>query len=87
MNFLQSQSEIKIKDIKKVVSHSSYYTIIIQKLYNINTLLREINPKFYLAEPTFSITKTKKVFTSLKRCRFLEIDSNKNFFILKFKNE
>jgi len=86
MELLKANTEIRIKDVKKVVSHSSYYAIVIKKLYSINKILREIDPEFYLAEPSFSITQSKSVFTSLKRCEKIEIDTKSDFFILRCKN-
>lgn len=86
IELLKANTELKIKDVKKIVSHSTYYAIVIKKLYSINKLLREIDPDFYLAEPSFSITKSKSVFASLKRCEKIEIDAKEDFFILRCNN-
>jgi len=87
IDLLRSHSEVTIKDIKKIVSHSSYYAIIIKKVYSINKILREINPNLYLAEPSFSITLSKgNVYTSLKRCELIDIETRKDFFIVRCKN-
>lgn len=84
LDLLKTEPEIKIKDVKKLVSHSSYYAIVIRKLYNFNTLLRELNSEFYLAKPSFSMAD-KTVFSAVKRCPLIEIESRKDFFILRFK--
>ncbi len=87
IELLKNQSELKINDVKKIVSHSSYYAIIIQKIYNINKILREFNPNIYLAEPTFSMTQSKQVFSSIKRCDLIEIETKQDFFIIKFNDK
>lgn len=86
MKLLKDQPELRIKDVKKAISHSSYYAIIIKKLYSINKILRDINPECYLAEPSFSITQSKKVFSSLKRCERIEIEIKSDFFVVRCKN-
>ena len=86
IELIRNQSEIKIKDVKKICSRSSYYAIIITRLYSINKILREINPKLYLAEPGFSITNTKNVFTTLKRCDLIEIESKQDYYLLRYKD-
>ncbi len=83
MELVRNNPEIKIKEVKKIVSHSSY-TIIIKKLYSINKHLREIDNRFYLAEPSFSIAQSS-VFTSLKRCNLVKIESKQDFYILKYE--
>lgn len=87
IDLLKTQAEISIKDVKKLCSHSSYYAIIIRKLYSINNILREINPNVYLAEPHFTLTPSKdQVLTSLKRCELIDIDARKEFFIVRLKH-
>src|SRR3990167_8074985 len=44
MELLKSKPEIKVKDVQKIVHRASYYAIIIQKLYDFNKFLRELNP-------------------------------------------
>ncbi len=87
MELLKAKPDVRIKDVRKIVAHSSYYAFIITKIYNLNEVLREINPTLYLAEPCFSVTSTKDVFTSLKRCKLIEIEAKEHFFILRCKNE
>lgn len=86
LELLKSKPEVKIKDILRIVHRSSYYAIIIKKLYNFNQFLRELNPSFYLAEPCFIMSSERKVYTSLKRCDYVEISSNENFFVLRFND-
>ena len=84
MELLSKEPIVKIKDVKKLLSHSSYYAIIMKKLYSLNKLLEEINPKLYLAKPDFEITQNKEVYNSLKRCELVEIENRKEFFILRY---
>ncbi len=87
LGLLKNQQEIRIKDVKKLVAHSSYYAMILKKMFGINKLLKEINPAFYLAEPTFDVTPGKDVFTVLKRCPSLVIEEKHGFFLLRCTNE
>ena len=87
IELLKDKPDVKIKDVRKIVAHSSYYAFIIKKIYNLNEVLREINPKLYLAEPCFTVTPTKDVFTCLQRCKLIEIETKEHFFIIKCKNE
>jgi len=75
MNLLMKEPEINIKDIKKTISHSSYYDIVIKKIFHINKILQEIHPLLYLAQPHFN-TQTEKVYTALKRCPLKQILHN-----------
>ena len=84
MKLLSENNELRIKDVKKVISQSSYYAIVLRKIYKLNNLLRKINPNFYLAEPHFIFQGDRKVYTALKRCKLVEIDIKKEFFILKY---
>lgn len=86
MQLLKDQREVKIKDVKKVIARSTYYSLVIKRVYRINKVLREIDPKLYLAEPTFSIA-SKEVFASIKRCELIELDMKHDFFILRCKGE
>jgi len=87
VELLRNQSEVRLVDIKRVVSRSSYYGVVIKKLVNMNQIMREINPKLFLAEPTFSVTKSRDVFTCVRRCELIQIESKPNFFTIRCKNE
>ncbi|MBI4017012.1 MAG: hypothetical protein HY363_04960 [Candidatus Aenigmarchaeota archaeon] len=84
IELLRSQSKVKIKDVKKVCSRSSYYFVIINRLYSINKALREVHPDLYLAEAALSTTEAKEVFTALKKCDLIQIESKEGFFILRY---
>lgn len=86
MDALKNQPVIKINDLKTLVARSSFQAVIIKKIYWMNKSLRQVNPNWYLAEPTFSITASKDVFASLKRCDLLEIETKHDFFLLRFKH-
>jgi len=87
MELLKANSEVRIKDVQRLVHRSSYYAIIIKKLYDFNRFLRELNPAFYLAEPCFIIYSNRKVYNSIKRCSLVEIESKDNFFVLRFNDD
>ncbi|VVB81990.1 Uncharacterised protein [uncultured archaeon] len=87
LELLKSNSEVRVKDVQRLVHRSSYYAIIIKKLYDFNRFLRELNPSFYLAEPYFIIYSNRKVYSSLKRCSLVEIESKEDFFVLRFNDE
>ena len=87
MELLSKEPTVRIKDVRKIISHSSYYAIIMKKLYALNKLLEEINPEFYLAKPDFDMTKTKEIYTALKKCELVKIELRKDFFILRYPNE
>lgn len=85
IDILRQTPQVRIKHIKSIVSHSSYYAYILKKVCSINKILREINPNVYLAEPHFDITKSNDVFTALKRCDRIEIELKKDFFLVRWK--
>ncbi len=84
MDLLKEQEHVRIKDVKKIVTHSSYYGVILKKVCGLNEVMRELSPKFYIAEPAFDVTESKEVFTALKRCPNLVIEARKEFFLLRY---
>jgi len=87
MNLLKNQSEVRLVDLKKTVPRKSYYAIIVKKLHHLNEILREVNPKLYLAEPSLSVVGEETVFTCVKKCELIEIESKAGFFIIRCNNE
>lgn len=87
ITLLMERPEVKLLEFKRVVPRSRWYAVVIKKLLQVNNLLREIDSKLYLAEPTFSITKTREVYTCIKRCDFIEIHSKPGYFIIRWNNE
>lgn len=85
LNLLTKENEINIKDLKKIISHSSYYSVVIERLCNINKAIREIHPDLYLAEPNFH-RESKKILTSIKKCGYAKIEQREGCFIVKYKN-
>jgi len=84
MQVLIEKDEIRIKDLKRVVTHSSYYDVVIDRLCDLNKVLRSVHPDFYLAEPNFN-RESNKVFTGLKKCVNIEtIEPAEKCFIIKF---
>jgi hypothetical protein len=87
MDLLAEKHEIRIKDLKRVVTHSSYYDVVIDRLCDLNKVLRNIRPDFYLAEPDFN-RESNKVFTALKRCVNIDtIEPEGKCFIIKFYHD
>jgi hypothetical protein len=84
IDLLREREHVRVKDMKKLVSHSSYYGMILKKVCSLNELMRELCPKFYIAEPAFDVTESKEVFTALKRCPNLVIEARKEFFLLRY---
>jgi len=87
IELLKKEPEVRLRDVKKTVSHSSYYALILNKIYFINKFMRDINPNLFLAEPHFEVTQNKTVFTALRRCELIEIETREQYFILRVKNE
>ena len=84
LNLLKENDEIRIKDLKRVVSHSSYYDVVIDRLCDLNKVLRNIHSDFYLAEPNFNRESTR-VFTALRKCVNIEsIELGGKCFIIKY---
>ena len=86
VDLLSKQPELKLIDIKNVIPRASYYSIVVRKLLQLNKILKEIHPDLYLAEPTFSVTRSNDVFTCVKRCELLEIESRQGYFLIRCKN-
>ena len=87
IDVLRTQDVINIKDVKKLVSHSTYYGLIIKRVFALNKILRDLHPDFYLVEPTFTVNHSKEVFTGLKRCKHIVIEAKQDFFILRYPND
>jgi len=84
MNLLKEKNEIRIKDLKRVVTHSSYYDVVIDRLCDLNKVLRNKHSDLYLAEPNFN-RESNRVFTALKKCVHIErIESEGKAFIITF---
>jgi len=86
IELLKSQAEIRQVEIVKRLSRSSYYGVIMKRVFNINKVLRELDPALYLAEPSLSISQTNCVFTSIKRCPLIEIEARKEVYIVRCKH-
>jgi len=85
MSLLQENPIIRIKELKKKIPRSSYYCVLIQRIFSLNKILRELNPDIYLAEPYFDIAHNKEVFTVLKKCDAIQIESKKHHYIIRMK--
>lgn len=86
IELLRSQAEIRQVDIVKRLSRSSYYGVIMKRVFNINKVLRNLDPALYLAEPSLSISPTNCVFNSIKRCPLIEIEARKEVYIVRCKH-
>lgn len=86
LELMKTRADIRTNDLRAMFARSSYYCIILKKVYTLNAWLKTIHPQFYVAEPSFHTTKSKEVFTSLKKCELLEIESLPDFFVLRFKD-
>jgi hypothetical protein len=86
IELLRTSPEVRIVDIKKVIPRSMYYGVVVRKLLDLNKALRGIRQDFYLAEPAFSVTGGNSVFTCVRRCAFIEIESKPGFFLIRCKD-
>lgn len=73
-------------EINQRLARSSYYVIILKRIFAINKVLREIHPLLYLAEPSFSVTNSAHVYSSIKRCPLIEIELKKEVFLVRYKH-
>ena len=83
---LREQAEIRLPEIKKQIPRSRYYAAVVKKLAELNKLLRNIHPQLFLAEPSFSVTKSHDVYACVRRCDLIEIESKQYFFIIRWNN-
>lgn len=86
IDLLKNQAEIRQNEITKRLSRASYFGVIMKRVFNINKALREFDSALYLAEPSFSISPTNSVFTSIKRCPLIEIESKKEVYVVRCKH-
>ncbi len=83
IELLRKDPEVNIIDIKKVIPRSTYYASVVRKLFYLNKIFRELDPELYLAEPSFSVTHSQSVFTCVKRCPLIQIESKEGYFLIR----
>ncbi len=87
MKMLQERREIRATEIIRAMPRSSYYATLLSRVLKINAALREIDSRLFLAEPYFSVANRKQVFTSIRKCELIEIDTIGEFFVVRCKHE
>ena len=85
VDLLKSRDEVRQAEVYKVVARSSYFGVIMKRVFNLNKVLREIDSNLFFAEPSFSISSTDAVYASIKKCPLIEIESRKEAFIVRCK--
>ena len=83
IELIKNQQEIRQLDITQRLPRSSYYGLIMKRVFAINKALKKLDPYLYLAEPSFQVSQTNHVYTSIRRCPSIEIESKKETFIVR----
>jgi len=77
------QPVVTIKELKSKVSKSSFYKIVLKKIFDINELLKYFDPNLSFCEPSFYKDQNENIYQAFKRNPNIEIIDHKDFYILK----
>ena len=78
--------EVSISDIKKKVSKSSFYKLVLEKIYELNDLVNYFEPRATMFESSIYKDQSNKVYQSFKINPKVKIQDYKGFFILEIEN-
>ena len=86
IELFRERSEIPIKEIRSTIPKSSFYEIILSKIYTINQSIKNINPSLeHFIIPSFHNNKGKIVQTFKRNCDIELIDEDPNFVYIRLK--
>ena len=83
---ISKQTEVLDKELKKKVSKSSYYKVVLAEVYKINQLIRHFEPNSYFCMPDLHKDQNGNVLKTLKRNPNIEIEDFNGFYLLKFND-
>jgi len=81
----QDKQEITVNEIKKVIARSSYYGIVLKKIYEINEIISEMEPGVELFKQTLSKDEHGKVRQSIRKDPRVNIKLLPRFVIISFE--
>ena len=86
IELFKDRAEIPIKEVRSKIPKSTYYDFILNKIYELNETIKNIDPKLesFIA-PTLN-NNNGKIIQTFKRNSDIEIiDEDPNFFYLRLK--
>ena len=86
IELFKNRAEIPIKEVRSKIAKSSYYDLILNKIYVLNETIKNIDPKLECFITPCLNNKNGKIIQTFKRSCDIEIvDEDPNFFYLKVK--
>jgi len=86
IELFKNRAEIPIKEIRSKIAKSSYYDFILNKIFELNQTIKNIDPQLEsFISPTLNNSNGKIIQTFKRNCDIEIIDEDPNFFYLKIK--
>ncbi len=86
IELFKNRAEIPIKEVRAKISKSSYYDFILNRIYDLNETIRNIDPKLEaFITPILSNNNGKIIQTFKRNCNIEIVDHDPNFFYLRIK--
>ena len=87
IELFKNRAEIPIKEVRAKISKSSYYDFVLNRIYDLNEAIRNIDPMLepFIA-PTLNNHNGKIIQTFKRNCEIEITDDDPNFFHIRLKS-
>lgn len=82
----ENEHIIKLKDIKRAVSSSSFYKCVLKEVFELNKAVKRINPELEFIRPAFKQeTEKGQVFQALELQNEFQVSHDESFIYIEFE--
>ena len=88
IDLFKNRMEVPLKEVRKKIPKSSYYQLILNRIYDLNESIQNIDPKHEpFISPNLNNSNGKIIQTFRRNCKIEITDEDPNFYYLRIRNE